>query len=68
MIKCFNCEYGKTTYAYEKDRATGKKELTPYKVVCGKPSYGRRKYDVKWKSDCSSFVKRERQGADNQGV
>ena len=59
MKNCINCRYGKKTFTQERDRTTGRLELLPYKFICGKPGYGKRKFDVKIKTDCSSFKNRE---------
>ena len=60
MVDCKNCTYGKMTYLLGKDRQTGEQTLIPYKVICRKPSYGKRKFDVKMKTNCPEYEKRQR--------
>ena len=60
MTDCKNCMYGKMTYFHDRDRQTGEMKSTPYKVICKKPSYGKRRYDVKIKADCREYEKRQR--------
>jgi len=60
MIDCKNCAFGKMTYTLGKDRKTGEQTLIPHKVICCKPSYGKRKYDVKIKTNCREYEKRQR--------
>ena len=67
MIKCVNCEYGDPSFKYRRDRKTNEIALMPYKVTCGRPEYKGRKYDVKPKSECDSYMKRERSTTPEQG-
>ena len=60
MADCKNCVYGKMTYILGKDRQTGEQKYVLYKIICGKPSYGKRKFDVKIKTNCREYEKRQR--------
>ena len=48
------------TYILGKDRRTGEQNLIPHKVICHKPSYGKRKFEVKIKTNCPEYEKRQR--------
>ena len=68
MIKCANCEYGDPTYKHQKNRQTGERIDNLHKIECSKPEYKGRKYDVKPKSECDSYMKRDRNTTPEQGV
>ena len=68
MTDCKNCVHGRMTYILGKDRQTGEQRYVLYKVICCKPSYGKRKFDVRIKTNCPEYEKRQRQETDGQGV
>ena len=67
MTDCKICKHGKMTYILGKDRQTGEQRYVLYKVICGKPSYGKRNYDVKIKTHCPEYEKRQWSDAEGKG-
>ena len=61
MCDCKNCTYGTTLYIQDRDRVTKIIQHIPYgRIACKKPSYGKRTFLVKEKSECGAYQKRER--------
>jgi len=64
MCDCKICEYGLITlYKQQRNRTTGVLEYVPRRIECSKPSYGKRTFLVKEKTECGEYKRRERNGA-----